>query len=115
MSDKSTNQADVLTHRQRFAHALTTAAAILRSKCGTDSLHLSTGACSLVRQNVEKVSPPRITDTLGQVWVPDHIFDLQILNGDQVKLTNQRCRRLEMKVLPLPADSQMLLLQKSDG
>src|SRR5438876_5816659 len=112
MPGVATNQTLKLALGERQSHSLSALAAILRTVMRRHSLNPPTSVFSFEGQNVEKVSPARITNAFGQERIPDHIFDLQVFDGDEIKLCHDGLRPLEMKVLALPRDVQMLLRQK---
>src|SRR2546421_6165887 len=86
---KSTSHAAMLAHRQRLAYPVAAIAAILRSELRRDSPHPTASVFRFTRQDQKEGSPRRVTNALRQMMVLDHPCDLQILNRDLVKLSNQ--------------------------
>jgi hypothetical protein len=60
------------------------------------------------------LTPPGVTDALGQMMILNHSPHVQIFNGDRVKLLDEIERRLVVEVRALALNLLMLLRQKID-
>jgi len=72
------------TNAQTLWHSFATAATILAGIVGRNRKHLTPGACCLGFEDATELAPRRITDALGEVFVPYHIGDLQIFEVDGI-------------------------------
>src|SRR6266702_6832926 len=54
--------------------------------------------CCFVGQKGHKLTPPHVTDRLGQMVIFDHVLNRQRLNADRLVFTNQTCRELVQEI-----------------
>src|SRR5215470_18059655 len=85
-------------HRQAFLDQRATARTRLAGVGRGYRLHSLPGARSLESEDGEKGAPSRVRNGLGEMVVPYHVGDLQILVIDRVVLLDQSQRRLVMKI-----------------
>src|SRR5215475_16178194 len=98
----------VFSHRQCFAHSLTTSRAILRR---VGWIHLNYFTASLfrfARKDQDEFIPSRVTDALGEMMILHHPFDVQIFDSDRVELAHDLERRFMMKIGALASNLLML-------
>lgn len=106
---------NVLTHRKRLPNPLSAIAAILRGVRGGNSDYPATSVLSFVFEYLRKSSPTGVTDTFGEMVILHHPFDVQIFNGNRVKLSNDIESGFMVKVQPLALNLLMLLRQQFDS
>ena len=75
--------------------------------------HFSPSFFRFEDDDLDELSPSRVTDALGQVMVLDHPLDVQIFDFHALVLIDQLSRLFDMKVAPLPLHFQMFLPQQS--
>ena len=109
---ESTFLTPVFSHRQCFAHSLTTSRAILRRVGRIHLDHYTASFFRFARQDQYEFIPSRVTDALGEMMILHHPFDIQIFHGDRVELAYDLERRLVMKIGALASDLLMLPGQK---
>ena len=63
-------------------------------------------------EDAQECRPPGITDAFGEMVIPDHVGRLQVFVVDRVVGSDQRERRLMMKILSLAAYLLMRLRQQ---
>src|SRR5215475_917413 len=104
----------VLSHREGFAHSLTTSRAILRR---VGRIHLDHDTASLfrfARKDQDELIPSRVTDALGEMMILQHPFDVQIFDGHRIEFAHDFERRLVMEIGALASNLLMLPGQKSN-
>jgi putative transposase len=109
---ESTFLTPVFSHRQCFAHSLTTSRAILRRVARIHLDHYTASFFRFARKYQDELIPSRVTDALGEMMILHHPFDVQIFHGDRVELAYDLERRLVMKIGALASDLLMLPGQK---
>jgi len=70
------------TNRQRFFNLLTTLRAVLRRVTGVNFDYLSSSFFRFVRKEFKEFSPACVSNTLTQMPVPYHAFNIQCFNID---------------------------------
>jgi hypothetical protein len=58
------------------------------------------GACSLLFQNTEELSPSDIRDGFGKVMILEHALDVEVFDIEGVELMHQSVNHLVMEVQP---------------
>jgi hypothetical protein len=81
---------------------------------GIDRPHSLPGARSLESEDGEERTPPRVADAFGEVVIPHHVGDPQILVIDRVVALDERQCRLVVEVLALATHRLMRLRQQAD-
>jgi hypothetical protein len=66
----------------------------------------------LARKDQNELTPSRATNALRKTMILDHPFDIQISDGDRVKLSRNLKRRLVVKIRAL-ASNLLIFPQKS--
>src|SRR5262245_25722784 len=102
----------VLSHREGFAHSMTTFRAILRRVGRIHLDHYTTSIFRFARKDQYEFIPSRVTDALGEMMILHHPFDVQIFDGHRVEFAHDFERRLLMKIGALASDLLMLPGQK---
>jgi len=82
----------------------------LRGIGGVHKYHLTASTRSLAREKFCEYAPSGIQDTLTEVFVTNHVGDLQILHTDHVEMFNQSEAQLMGEVTPLIGNMGMLAL-----
>ncbi len=95
------------SHRKRLLDTEPTPRAILRGEARRNrddgnAMHLPIGA-----HPGEEEPPTGIADALGQMVILDQGGNLEVFVGDQIVRLDQRPRRLDGEVFPLPTDFQI--------
>src|SRR5262245_8396363 len=111
---ESTILTPVFSHRQCFAHSVTTSRAILRRVVRIHLDHPTTSLFRFARQYPDEVLTSRVPAALGEMMILYHPFDVQIFDGDRVELAHDFERRLVMKIGALASDLLMLPGEKSN-
>ena len=96
------------TYRQTFLDVVATLAALLGCEARRDSHHHMTGSLSLICEDVEKRAPTGVVDAFGEVMIPHHPRDIQVLHTDAVVPRSILVGRLKVEVAALASDLQML-------
>src|SRR5690606_16200370 len=81
-SDPSGRQVEILKHCTTLR---TTFGAIGR----VNRYHLTSGACSLVHEELAEDTPAAVQNAFAQVLIPNHVFDAQGFKRDPVVLLYQ--------------------------
>jgi len=81
---------------------------------GVDKGNLTSGAYSLVGEELAEGTPTTIQNAFTQVAVFDHVFDTQTLDGDQVVCLHERRTQLVQHVAPLIGDMFLLALHAQE-
>jgi hypothetical protein len=97
MRNKSTIDTPMFSRGERLAHSATALRAILRRVGRIHFDYLATGAFSLVRQDRSELTPSGVTNALGEMMIFHHPFNIQIFDGDRVKLAHDIERRLVLE------------------
>ena len=66
-----------------------------------------------VVQSLFEVAPARVHDALAQMWIANHVRDLQIFNGDEIIGLHKLVRQLVDDVLALIADMLSAALDRA--
>src|SRR6185437_4535104 len=108
---ETTGRADMSTHRQALGHVLSTSTTVLRGIGRWYRYHSTPSVCCFGFEDGTELRPACIADALGEVVVPDHIFDLQFFEVDGVVVPEQLQRRLVVEIEPLTQDVMMSSLE----
>jgi hypothetical protein len=114
MRNKSTIDTPMFSRGERLAHSATALRAILRRVGRIHFDYLATGAFSLVRQDRSELTPSGVTNALGEMMIFHHPFNIQIFDGDRVKLAHDIERRLVLEIRALAPNLLMFLLKQID-
>jgi hypothetical protein len=114
MEARSALRTSMPTDRETLLDQHATARTRLARERRIDRYDPPTGACCLVGEGAQERCPPCILDALGEMVVPDHIGDLQVLVINRVVGSDQCQRRLMMEVLPLAPHLLVRLRQQCD-
>lgn len=98
MPYKSTIYTPMLSRGERFAHSMSALRAILRRVGRIHLDYLTASIFRFTRQDRDELTPPGVTDALGQMMILNHSPHVQIFNGDRVKLPDEIERRLVVGV-----------------
>src|SRR5579875_4136416 len=71
-------------HTQALGDTRSTATTVLTGVLRRYRNHFTTGPCSLVVKDGEKLPPARIADALAEMPIPHHVADLKILMVDDI-------------------------------
>src|SRR5579872_1109785 len=107
VKDETTIGTGVSTTRQSLRDVLPASGTVLACIAWTDFHDLFCGAFSLLLQNKEELSPAGIGDRSGERMVLEHSPDVQALDIEDVKLTNEIASGLVMKVQSRSLNSLM--------
>lgn len=97
----------VNTNRQWHFLPVTTMRAILRCVTWIHFLKLTASIFSFAFEYSEEGRPCNIRDCFGKVMVFDHPFDVQVFDGDYVKLLDKLRRFFVVKIFARSADLQV--------
>jgi hypothetical protein len=103
------------TDRETLPHRLTTLAAPLRREARGHSNHLMAGSFSLICEDAEECTPPRIVNALRKSVILRHSCYVQVFDTDATILLRVLFGRLEVKVAPLAPDLQVLARNQAYG
>src|SRR5215475_6805647 len=98
MRNKSTIDTPMFSPGERLALSVTALRAFLRRVGRIHFDYLATGAFSLVLQDRSELTPSRVTNALGEMMIFHHPFNIQIFDGDRVKLAHDIERRLVLEI-----------------
>lgn len=102
------------TLTQSFRNMRATAATFLSRAAWIHSNEVASGACCLVRNHIQELSPSGITDGLGEHTLCQ-AQNIQIFDGYVAVVVDQPARNLVMKIAALILDVRVRLLQKLYG
>ncbi len=99
------------THTQAFLDARATATTVLTGEVGSDCDDRDVMHRPIDLYPVQEYAPTCIVNTLGEMFVLDHIGDLQVFKSNQVARRDQRVRLFAGEIFTLPLHLQVALCQ----